>query len=169
MVKRGQVKIQQMAFMIIGLALFFLLVGLFVLSSYLSNLGDSKSLLEEEAASELAIRLADSAEFSCGGAFGTDKTSCVDLDKVFALQEKSDDYKDLWSVGGIEILRTYPAYSGECTSSNYPNCSLLTVFESGSAGIDKSTFVSICYKAQIGTSFYDKCEIGKLVVRVSDE
>jgi len=167
MVNKGQVKIQQMAFMILGLTLFFILVGMFVLSYFLSDLGEKKNALKEEEATVLALSLANSAEFSCGGAFGTVKTNCIDLDKLFALKEKADDYKILWGVDGIEILRLSPEFENECTDANYPDCSILKVVES-EKGIDKSAFVSVCYKAKIGTSFYDKCEIGKLVVRVEN-
>ena len=157
-----------MAFMLIGLTIFFVLVGLFALSFAFSGLKDSKALLDEKEATLLVSKLANSPEFSCGGAFGTDKVNCIDIDKVFALKEEIMMYKSFWGVEGIEIIKIYPSSTGECTSLSYPNCEILTVLESGGA-IDKSTFVSLCRKEGAGGSFYDKCELGRLIVRVSNE
>ena len=83
--KKGQVKVQQMAFMILGLTLFFVLVGLFALSFVFSGIKDSKNLLDEQQATLLVQKLANSPEFTCGTAFGTEKTNCVDLDKVWEI------------------------------------------------------------------------------------
>ena len=44
--KRSQLKIQQMAFMLMAVTLFFILVGMFVLTIYLSNLKNSAFALE---------------------------------------------------------------------------------------------------------------------------
>jgi len=158
-----------MIFMLVGLTLFFVLVGLFMLSFVFSGLKDSKSLLNEQEATLLVSKLSNSPEFSCGGAFGTDKVNCIDIDKVLVLREEIEDYKGFWGVEGIEILKIYPRSTGECTSQSYPNCEILTVLKSKKLGIDKSTFVSLCRKEGSRGSFYDKCELGKLVVRVSNE
>ena len=167
--KKAQVKVQQMAFMIIGLTIFFVLVGLFILSFAFSDLKQSKALLDEQEATLLVQKLANSPEFSCGGAFGTVKSNCVDLDKVWALKEKIEDYSEFWDINGIEIIKIYPSSSQECTNSNFPDCAYLTVLESKKLGVDKSTFVSLCRKESDGRRIYDKCEIGKLVVRFSNE
>ncbi|MBS3084767.1 hypothetical protein J4411_02540 [Candidatus Pacearchaeota archaeon] len=169
--KKGQMKVQQMAFMMIGLAIFFILVGLFALSFILSGLKDSKALLDEQRATLLAGRLADSPEFSCANAYGTGKSNCVDMDKVFALKNKIDDYSGFWGVLGIEIFRLYPYENQtlECDSSNYPYCGHITILKPKNLGTDNSAYVSLCRKEKNGNSFYNKCEIGELVVRISDE
>ena len=84
--RKAQLKIQQMAFMLIAVTLFFVLVGIFVLAFRLSNLQESAELLEEKNAMLLVTKLANSPEFSCGDAFGTSRTNCVDSDKVMALK-----------------------------------------------------------------------------------
>jgi len=166
--KKGQVKVQQMAFMILGLTLFFVLVGLFALSFVFSGIKDSKNLLDEQQATLLVQKLANSPEFTCGTAFGTEKTNCVDLDKVWALKNKIKDYSQFWDIDGIEILKIYPDSTGECTRGNFLNCETLTVMDSGS-GVGKSTFVSLCRKESDGNKVFNKCEIGELIVRFSNE
>jgi len=70
---RGQLKIQQMAFMLMAITLFFVLVGLFVLKINLSELKQSAETLEEKNALLLVTRLANSPEFSCDNSFGSKK------------------------------------------------------------------------------------------------
>ncbi|MDP3966393.1 MAG: hypothetical protein Q8Q04_02590 [archaeon] len=166
---KGQVKVQQMAFMIIGLSLFFVVVGLFVLSFAFSGLKESKALLDEKEATLLVERLSNAPEFSCGNAFSGQRSNCIDLDKAFALKEKIEEYDNFFGVEGITIRVLYPFSTTECTLSNYPNCGKLTVLEGGNLGIDKSDFVSLCRKEKEGNSFYDKCELGELIVRVADD
>jgi len=163
--KKAQIKVQQMAFMIIGLTIFFVLVGLFVFSFIFSGLKDSKELLNEQEATLLVSRLANSPEFSCGKAFGTQKLNCVDFDKVLVLKDKIGDYSNFWNMKGIEIRKLYPNSPGECSKNSYPDCDFLKIFESEDLGVDKSTFISLCRKAKSTNSFYDKCELGRLIVR----
>src|SRR3989344_5599610 len=106
--KKAQMKVQQMAFMIIGLSLFFVLVTLFILSFALSGLKDSKALLDEEEATLLVERLSNTPEFSCGNAFSRTRTNCIDMDKAFVLKGKISDYKDFFGVEGIKIRVLYP-------------------------------------------------------------
>lgn len=165
--KFGQVKVQQMAFLVLGLTLFFVLVGLFALTFVFSGLKNSKALLDEQQATLLVQKLANSPEFNCGGVFGT-KADCIDLDKVWALKTHINDYNGFWGVGGIELLRIYPNSTGECNQSNLDTCSHMTILDSETLGVDKSTFVSICRKEPLGYGFYNKCDIGKLIVRFTN-
>ena len=102
--RKGQLKIQQMAFMLMAVTLFFILVGMFVLTIYLSNLRNSASVFEERNALLLVTKLANSPEFSCGEAFKGKKTNCIDADKVMMLKERIDKYSDFWDVKNIEII-----------------------------------------------------------------
>ena len=168
MKRKGQMKIQQMAFMLIAVTLFFVFVALFFASAGLSGLKQKKATLDEDNAILIATNLAKSPEFSCGGAFGTTKLNCIDFDKVMVLSERSE-YFSFWDVEGIEIRKVYPASDKECTIENYPDCGVLTIKQSESVGKDKSTFVSLCHKEQYETTSYNKCEIGQLIVRFGGE
>lgn len=161
---KGQLKIQQMAFMLIAVTLFFVLVGMFILSIQLSGLRDSAAVLEEKNAMLLVTKLANSPEFSCGEAFKNKRTNCVDSDKVFILKENINKYNDFWDVENIEIRKIYPLLENiECSSENYPDCNIIKIRE-GKVSTEFSNFVSLCRKESIEGEVYNKCELAKLIV-----
>ena len=90
--KKAQMKIQQTAFLLIAITLFFVLVGILVLGFKVSDLRKSATLLEEKNAVLLVSKLANSPEFSCGNAFGSSRINCIDSDKVMMLKENIDRY-----------------------------------------------------------------------------
>ena len=162
--KRSQLKIQQMAFMLMAVTLFFILVGMFVLTIYLSDLKNSASALEEKNAMLLVTKLANSPEFSCGEAFKSKKTNCIDADKVMMLKENINKYSNFWDVENIEIRKIYPVTNDkECTLENYPDCNIIKIRE-GTISAEFSNFVSLCRKESLNGETYDKCEIAKLMV-----
>ncbi|MDP3992587.1 MAG: hypothetical protein U1B79_00740 [Candidatus Pacearchaeota archaeon] len=164
--KFGQMKIQQMAFMLIAVTLFLVMAGMFILVIRFSSLQDTAELLCEKNALLLVSKIADSPEFSCGNAFGKPRSNCVDTDKVMALTGRLQDYSGFWGVDGIEIRRIFPAETGtECTLENYPECKKITILDSGGKGTGVSNFVSLCRKeSQEDSNIYDKCELGKIII-----
>src|SRR3989338_7985995 len=123
--KKSQMKIQQMAFMLIAIMIFFALVGLIILTVGFSGLKEKATALQEENANLLVSKLANSPEFSCGQVFES-KENCIDLDKVFVLKNNINKYKNFWGVSGIEIIKVYPENKNLiCASANYPNCDTL--------------------------------------------
>jgi len=167
--KKGQLKIQQMAFMLMAITLFFVLVGMFVFSIQFSGLKESAAILEEKNAMLLVTKLANSPEFSCGEAFKNKKTHCIDSDKVLILKENINKYDDFWDVENIEIRKIYPV-SGEkeCSLENYPDCNIIKI-RSGKITAEFSNFVSLCRKESIGGEIYDKCELAKLIVSYNEK
>ena len=91
--KHGQLKIQQMAFMLVAITLFFVLAGLFFLSIQFSNLKQSATEQEKQNTQLLITRLANSPEFSCENAFENLGTNCVDFDKVMVLKQNISKYQ----------------------------------------------------------------------------
>lgn len=164
---KGQLKIQQMAFVLIAVTLFFVIVGLFILTLSFSGLRESAEILKEENALALVSQLANSPEFSCEGVFDTKNLNCIDADKVMALKENIDLYSKFWGVEGIEIRRIYPELGREieCERDNYPECNIIEIISS-SEGIGVSNFVSLCRKDfdVEGSRFQDKCELAKIIV-----
>jgi len=162
--KRSQMKIMEMSFMILALFLFFVLVGLFFLASFASDLKTQANLLYRQGTINTLIALSGTPEFTCG------ESNCVDLDKMIALSGMTGMtgvYRNFWNVGSIKIIKVYPPISGEvkCTGNNYDNCNTIVVKEkpTGANEILDSTFVSICRKEAKDGYVYDKCEIGRIV------
>ena len=165
--KNAQMKIQQMAFMLIAVTLFLVMAGMFILVIRFSSLQDTVELLEERNALLLVSKIADSPEFSCGNAFGAARSNCIDTDKAMALIGRLRDYSGFWGVSGIEIRQIYPKDTEtgrECTLENYPECGKITIIDSGE-GTGISNFVSLCRKEQGQDSLvYDKCELGRIII-----
>lgn len=167
MVNKAQVKIQQTAFMLIAVTLFFVLVGLFVLVFALSGIQESANELKEKNALLLVTKLANSPEFSCEESFGRNKINCVDADKAMVLRENAKDYEDFWGPGvtGIEIRKIYPKEKEKlCSMENYPDCNAIRVLSENITGFGMDNFVSLCRKAYDDEGAYDKCEVAKLMV-----
>lgn len=164
---KGQVKIQQTAFMLVGLTIFFALVGLFFLAIMLSGMRGEAEELNQRNAMLLVSKLANSPEFSCGESFGTSKTNCVDFDKVISLKKNLELYEDFWKdVKAIEIRKIYPDENigTECTISNYPDCGIVRLKEESVSGEYIGTFVSLCRKESREGRINEDCEIAKLMV-----
>ena len=166
---KGQIKIQQMIFMIIAVILLFVLVGLFFLSTMFSNLKKTATNLAQEEAMLLVSRLANSPEFSCGNAFGSSRTNCVDFDKVMGLKKNIKDYSDFWGVAKIEIRKIYPSGEDLCTETNYPDCEILEILDKDVNTLAySSNFISLCRKELNGEVTYDKCELALLMIASED-
>jgi len=162
--KRGQWKIQQMAFMIVAVFLFFILVGLFFLTWQYKDIKASYSELQKESAiSSLAV-ISDMVELNCD----SKESFCLDLDKVEVMQ--NFDYSEFWPV---ESVKVYKIYSGEVENTKQikcpaTNCNYYEVYNSGDSDKEYSTYVSLCKKLKQAGRVYEKCEIGKLVAGVKD-
>jgi hypothetical protein len=161
-------KIQQMAFMLIALTILFVLVGLFIVSTQLSGLKESKEKLDEQNAAVLAGKMASFPEFACENAFGRDLATCVDLDKMMSLKKFSKEYSRYWGVSDIEVFLLGAESFDQCIEENYPNCGIISIFSGEGLGVDKSAFVLGCRRESFESSFYNKCEIAKMVVRFDD-
>jgi len=169
--KKAQLKIQQMAFMLMAVTLFFVMVGMFILVFRFSQLKASASLLEEKNALLLVAKLADSPEFSCGEAFGSRRINCVDADKVMMLKGNIEKYSGFWGVAEIEIRKVYPDNGNVlCSGENYEKCGIIEVF---SKKVNKlppsSNYISLCKKDSYENGIYDKCELALLIVSSEDK
>ena len=172
--KRAQLKIQQMAFVLIAITIFFVLLGLFFVVIKGASLRKESSEIQEKDAKNLVIRLANAPELACGNAFGTQKSNCVDTDKamMFNVEKHKQDYSNFWDIAEIEIIKTYERESTReviCTLKDYPNCNTIRIYErelspGGVKGPFVSNYVSLCRKEQYQGEVYDKCEIGLLSV-----
>ncbi len=158
---KGQMKIQQMAFMLLAVTLFFVLAGMFFLIMQVSNIKGSATTQESKNAELLVTRLANTPEFSCHNAFDNVGSNCIDLDKFIALKSSSDKYVKYWgkNIESIEVRIIYPVMENEvlCTTSNYPNCNTIRLYNSNMNGTYHATYVAACRKETREGESYDKC------------
>jgi hypothetical protein len=168
--KKAQMKIQQMIFMILAVALLFILVGLIFLSMTMRGLKQSATSLEEKNSMLLVSKLANSPEFSCGNAFGTSKINCIDFDKLMALKYNSAKYNEFWGVAKIEIRKIYPASEVECNAETYSSCGIVKILDRNVKTLPySSTFVSLCRKEGTEGRLYNKCELARIRVASEDK
>ncbi|MDD5023437.1 MAG: hypothetical protein PHU63_04675 [Candidatus ainarchaeum sp.] len=162
MKKKAQLKIQQMAFMLIAVTIFFILAGMFVLVIARSNLQKEAEILREEDSEHLVEKIANVPEFICGETFGSDRIDCIDADKVMVLKEKIEKYKDFWDIENIKIIRISSESTELCTMNNYPDCGIIQLFDNDAIGV--SNFASLCRKESFSGESYDACEVVKVIV-----
>lgn len=152
---RGQFKIQQMAFVLVAIMIFFAIAALFYFSIRVENLRESAESLNEGEARELVRKLSGTPEFSFSGC-----VNCVDLDKVLMLKERRS-YEKFWELEFLRVEKVYPENEGECTRANYPACKTITITESENFGAPSSAFVSLC-RWENEKGGYFKCELGRI-------
>ena len=153
--RKGQIKIQETAFMLVAVLLFFILAGLFVVSVIYSNLREQATDISADKTYAVISNLANSAEFSCS----ISKPNCVDADKVLILTTKPA-YEKFWQFSSLKIIRESGLNKKEdlieCKLGNYPNCDELVVFDKNINNVVMvESFIALCRKE----NNYDKCEI----------
>jgi len=154
---KAQMKIQQMAFVLVALMIFFGMVALLYFSIKIGSLKKEASSLQENEAREIVRKIASSPEF----AFTQfDCPNCIDFDKLLALSSRVG-YKEFWNLGFLQIKRIYPESKGECDKSNYPNCETITLINKG-VGTPADAFISLCRWEQEKGGYF-KCELGRIL------
>jgi len=157
--KKAQMKIQQMAFVLVAIVLFFAMAAIFYLTIYTADLREKAEYLQEKEAIELVRAIAGTPEFS----FSSEPCSgCIDLDKALIIAGE-DDYEDFWNLDALWIERIYPKPNDrECTQANYPDCGQITIIKnSGELSSDASAFVILARYTEENTG-YVKYEIGRI-------
>lgn len=147
--------------MILGVAIFFILVLLFFLAVTLGNIQREAQASVRSGNILLISQLAGTPEFNCPDFQG----DCVDTDKLVALINHPE-YSKFWGVLGLRVEKVYPQSSKvTCNSVNYPNCNLFIIVNSTSANfIRDESYVSLCRREYQNSRGYSECELGKIIV-----
>ncbi len=158
--KKAQLKIQEMAFVLVAIMIFLALVALFYLSVRTSQLQTNTEQIKDDQARNFVRKLTGVPEFQWAGC-----PSCIDADKAFLVKERIRVNASTVSAWGLDYLAlevVYPPRSGgECTSANYPACNLTTVIRgNGSYGTASSVYVALCTREY--NFGYIKCDLGRL-------
>jgi len=168
--KRSQVRMQEMAFMLVGVILFFVFVGLFGVTILFNMLKSSAQQTADNNALTAIKNLASSPEFYCA----TSKTNCIDGDKAMALSNDLN-YTKFYSFSRLEIIKSIAfdknrADMIKCTMANYPNCEEIVIFDKH-ARYEKSvtSYVALCRIESENGYSYQKCELAKLEAATEDK
>jgi len=157
---KGQFKIQQMVFVLVATLIFFGIVAVFYVSIKFGSVRQNVQDERQEAAIAQVRKIAGTPEFIWTS--WEDCASCVDMDKVFLLKNRTS-YQGFWKdVALLKVSRVSPKYqTGECTTTSYPRCNEITLVEKEGFQSYES-FVSLCrYDGDIGQA---RCELGKIIV-----
>lgn len=154
---KGQMKIQQMAFVIVALVIFFAMVGIIYVIFSLSSIKQTAQELKDNEARELSIKIASSPELAFTSE--SDCSSCLDLEKALMLKDLNN-YKEFWNLGYLKIEKVFPEEQDEeCTRFNFPRCKKITIIDSDSVNA-KSAFVALArWDAESGKYKY---ELGRI-------
>lgn len=155
--KKAQLKVKQMVFMLIAVTILIAMVVMIFLMIRIQKIKNTASNLEEQNAVLLVSKLANSPEFSCGGAFGGQRSNCVDYDKFLILQENMENYESFWGVKNIELMILQTA--GELRKGED-----IFLIEGLTEGKSTSSFVSVCKKQTLNDKIQDVCTLGRLFV-----
>ncbi len=157
---KGQFKIQQMVFVLVAILIFFGIVAVFYVSIKFGSVKQDVQDERKEAVIAQARKMVGTPEFIWTS--WEDCASCIDLDKVFLLKNRTA-YQGFWKdIALLKISRVSPQYStSECTAVSYPRCNEITLIEKEGFQSYES-FVSLCrYDDEIGQA---RCELGKVIV-----
>ena len=112
--KKGQLKIQEMAFVLVGVVVLGVLVVLFFVAFQNKELTQNAAYYREQRAITLIEMVASMPELRCSSSFAsTSESVCLDQDKVMTFNSSKaiqNDYESLWEnsyVSKIEIEEVY--------------------------------------------------------------
>lgn len=155
--KKGQMKIQEMSFVLVAFMIFFVIAGLFAFAY--RSLDVKEDVVEQRAreALETARKVATLPEFSFGSC-----SSCIDSDKALVLKERKS-YGQFFDVNVLKIEFLYPEKQGECTLANYPDCRTITIVDQArnESGILEGVFAAVC-RTEFQHGSRHVCEWGKV-------
>ncbi len=152
---KGQLKIQQMAFVLVIMMIFFSMVALVYVSFRIKSLENTALSSKEDIAKEITKKIVSSAEFAFTA---EDCASCIDLDKALIVSERKS-YEEFWNLDYLAIEKVYPTEKGICLRNNYPDCKTMVFANSTKYGETTSAFVALCRWNKPGY----KCELGRVI------
>jgi len=163
MVKNAQMKIQQMALMIIAVFIFFMVAGLFMINIKLRSIGLSAQNSASEEAEATMELLASFTEFNY--IHSSHCSNCLDADKLEVISRETN-YSQLWPIASLKVYKIHPTFSQEIKCPAI-NCNYYEVIKDSKEEYrELSTYVDICKKEMNGFRISDKCELAKLLIGI---
>ena len=148
---RGQFKIQQMAFMLIALVVFFVLIGLLYFTLQINSVKNNANdvLYLESIARTHALKSTPEFAWTVASCH-----SCVDFDKALALKEQRM-YAEFWQVPFLKLrILDGSTKDVECTRTNYPKCNTVSIVNTSESYRAERAYVALCRTTSEGPSCY---------------
>jgi hypothetical protein len=166
MSKVAQFKIQQMAFMLIAVFIFFTLVGLFFLQISLGDLRYSAEQLEKKQVLSALLSWSELPELSCSDR----SSSCIDEDKLYVLssQDYNRLYSSFWPVASIRVYKVNSNFSLGELECPQPNCNYYNIYKSDQISSQPyyAAYVSLCKKNRLEGQVFESCELATLSLQL---
>lgn len=126
--KKAQMKIQQTAFMLVAVMIFFAMIAIVYFTIVIAKLQDTVDDLREQEAKELARQMSGTPELIFSKQ-GFPESSTVDFDKAIALSEHDVFKRKYWNLDFLMIERIYrsPNQGVECNINNRETCHYLVL------------------------------------------
>jgi hypothetical protein len=163
--KKSQLQIQEMAFMLVAVVLFFGLIAMFALSIMYQKIYDSANQIAKDKLIASITNIADTPEFRCV----TSKSNCIDEDKLVSILNKTK-YKEYWPFSSMRVVK-YSAFNKEeenmieCNFANYPDCEVFVVKDDKEEDEEQiENYAVLCRKEYDNGYTYDKCETAKVIL-----
>ena len=152
-----------MAFLILAILIFFVLVFISFTNYRLGSLVRSAQQLETDSTISSLYVLVNSPELSCD--FSDDSSWCIDEDKVSVLSSKMNGvYNDYWPVSSLEVLKIYPVNSLGLVKCPAVDCNYYSLFDNQQEDSQKySVYVNLCRQE---SGYKESCSLAKLIAGV---
>ena len=151
---RGQLKIQQTAFMLLALVFLFSIVFIFYINFSRQSIYDKRNELQMQEAYTLLQKFSGSSEFSC---ISSDLTYCLDEDKLTSLANMSQKYKSYFSSVKSIVVREV-----------YPGNKIINIFETSIAEDEEilyySAFIPLCKTKALEGYNWQQCKLAKFII-----
>jgi len=164
MVKRAQIRIQQMVFMIVALLFFFILVGLFFIAYQFRDVSQNFDDLQREQAISFLQVMRNMPEFGYSSKDSRANSVCLDLDKISLIAGRIGEFSALFPVASIKILEAFSTKEIICPAKD---CNYYIIYDSGQKNIEEQEiYTCLCSKRSENYIAYDKCVLGRVIVGV---
>jgi len=144
--KKGDVRMQEMAFVLLAIVLLAAIVFVFSIRLQSSKIMQVSESLNQQRALSLRDKIASLPELKCA------RMPCIDEDRAEMMQNyKLDDL--FYGLSGAKIIKIYPS-GGE-----------IVLYKSGRPmNMSYSTFVNLCQQKLLGSTFGYDCGLAMLEV-----
>ena len=138
---KAQIKIQEMAFVLLALALLATLAALFFVRFQSANIANAGEEIRQQNAISLLDKIASMSELNCPRG-----EICVDEDKAIIVSQNQNKVKNIFQGIKKAVIRRV-----------YPEGDSITIYQNGQGNQSYSTFISLCRQDAEW-----KCGIGQL-------